>query len=112
MDELKIVEEIEPALAPNVHDALDFMGVFWAVETARAEATLMAEPSATTAPTQKPTLTPTPEPSTPSQPRPLEPMPPAATGGGQRMILGVTAIVIVLVILGFLVFKRLRGSAG
>jgi hypothetical protein len=112
MDELKIVEEIEPALAPNVHDALDFMGAFWAVETARAEATLMAEPSATTAPTLKPTLTPTLEPSSPSLPQPLESPPPAARGGGQGMVLGVAAIVIVLVILGFLVVKRLRGSAG
>src|SRR4030067_2122111 len=55
MGELKIVEELEPALAPNIHDALDFLGVFWVVETARAEASSMPEPSATIAPTKEPT---------------------------------------------------------
>lgn len=54
MGELKIVEELEPALAPNIHDALDFLGVFWVVETARAEASSMPVPLATTEPTTKP----------------------------------------------------------
>jgi hypothetical protein len=49
MDELKIVEKLEPALAPNIHDALDFLGAIWAVETARAEASALPEPSATQA---------------------------------------------------------------
>jgi hypothetical protein len=113
MDDLKIVEELLPAYTPNVHDALDFMGAFWAIETARAEASLMPEPSATAAPTQKPTLTPQPIPSTTPQP-PQTAVPPTPTGtqpgimtrSGQSLIIIVAAIVIGLVIVGYLVLKR------
>jgi len=112
MDELKIVEELEPALAPNIHDALDFIGAFWAVETARAEATLMAEPSATAAPTQKPTLTRTPAPSTTPQPLPLAraaaTAPAAATGDRQGLIFGLIAILVILVVVVYMVSSRMR----
>jgi hypothetical protein len=117
MDELKIVEKLLPAYAPNVHDALDFMGAFWAVETARAEASLMPEPSATAAPTQKPTLTSSPTstliPSTTPQPPPTTPPTTAeTTGNGQSPVIIVAAVVIGLVVLVYLVLKRVRGSAG
>ena len=112
MDELKIVEELEPALAPNIHDALDFMGAIWAVETVRAEASLIPEPSATTAPTLKPTLTLMPLPSATPQPSPTVTAPAAATSIGQGMILGVIAAVFVLVIVGILVVRRFGGGAG
>jgi hypothetical protein len=111
IEELKIVEELEPALAPNIHDALDFMGAFWVVETARAEATLMAEPSATTAPSLIPTLTLTPVPSATPQPLPKVTAPATAPGVGQGMILGVIAIVVVLGIVSYLVLSRMRGRA-
>jgi hypothetical protein len=106
MDELKIVEELEPALAPNIHDALDFMGAIWAVETARAEASSMPEPSATTAPT----LTLTPVPSATPQPLPTVTAPAASTGSGQGIILGVLIIVIALVSGVYLVLNRMRRS--
>lgn len=112
MDELKIVEELEPALAPNIHDTLDFLGAFWAVETARAEASSMPEPSATTTPTLKPHLTPTQVPSATPRPMPKGTVPAAATRTGQPMILGVIATVVVLVILGILVVKRFGRGAG
>ena len=112
MDELKIVEELEPALAPNIHDALDFIGAFWAVETARAEATLMAEPSATATPTLKPTLTRTPAPSTTPQPLPLAraaaTAPAAATGDRQGLIFGLIAILVILVVVVYMVLSRMR----
>jgi len=110
MDELKIVEELEPALAPNIHDALDFMGAIWAVETARAEASSMPEPSTTTAPTLNPTLTLTPVPSATPQPLPTVTAPAASTGSGQGIILGVVIIVIGLVIGVYLVLNRMRRS--
>ena len=125
MDELKIVEDLEPALAPNIHDALDFLGAFWAVETARAEASSMPEPTVTTAPILKPTLAPTSVPSAIPQPPPLENAaattpapsftpaialaPAAARGGGEGMILSSIAILVVLVILVFLVLSRRKG---
>ncbi len=112
MDELKIVEELLPASAPNVHDALDFMGAFWAVETARAEASSIPEPSATTAPTQELILDSTPEPSMTPLPLPTVTAPAATTGVGQGIILGIIAIVVVLVILGILIVKRLGDGAG
>lgn len=112
MDELKIVEELLPANAPNVHDALDFLGAFWAVETARAEASSMPELSATTAPTKVLIRASTPLPSMTPRPLPTGTAPAASTGVGQGIILGIIAIVVVLVIFGILVVKRLGGGAG
>ena len=80
----------------------------WAKET--AVAALLETPSTT--PTQKLTLTPQPIPSTTPQP------PPTAlathietTGSGQIQVLIVTAGIIGLVIIGYLVLNRMRGSA-
>jgi hypothetical protein len=120
MDELKIVEELLPDYAPNIHDTLEFMGAFWAVETQRAEGSITPEPSATTTPTLEPTLPRTPVPSATSRPLPLrnatatvlttEPVtvPEAVTGSGQIMILGVIAILVVLAIVVYLVLLRMR----
>jgi len=112
MDELKIVEKLLPAYAPNVHDALDFMGAFWAVETARAEASSIPGLSATTAPTQGLIRASTPEPSMTPLPLPTVTAPAATTGVGQGIILGIIAIVVVLVIMGILIVKRLGAGAG
>ena len=100
MDELKIVEELLPAYAPNVHDALDFMGVFWVVETARAEASSMPEPSATPAPTATPQPLPT---AIVSQPGSI-------TGNGQNLVILMATGVIGLIIVGYLAWKRTRGN--
>jgi hypothetical protein len=100
MDELKIVEELLPAYAPNVHDALDFMGVIWVVETARAEASSMPEPSATPAPTATHQPLPT---ATVSQPGSI-------TGNGQNLVILMATGVISLIIVGYLAWKRTRGS--
>jgi len=112
MDELKIVEELEPALAPNIHDAMDFLGVFWAVETARAEASSIPEHSATTLPTQKPTLTPSPSstliPSSTPQPLPTT----ETRGNRQRLIILVPAGFVVLVIIGYIALKRIQKLDG
>jgi hypothetical protein len=107
LDELEVVEALEPALAPNIHDALDFMGAFWAVETARAQASAMPEPSATTAPTLKPIPTRTPTPS--AVPRPLQTMtvPAPATGSTGSLTIIIAAGVIGLLIGGFLGSSRL-----
>ena len=112
-DELKIVEELEPALAPNIHDALDFMGAIWVIETARAEASLMPEPSATISPIQKPTLTLIPPstliPSTTPQPPPTTQLTTTETPAyEQSLVILVAAGVIVLVIVGYIVLKRLQ----
>jgi len=113
MDELKIVEELEPALASNIHDALDFLGVFWAVETARAEASSMPVPSATTAPTLKPTQTLIPMPSTTPQSLPtltpqaatkLEPVPQGSYTVCLLLILAASVVLIAVVV--YLVLKR------
>ena len=112
IDELKIVEELLPAYAPNIHDAIEFMGAFWVIETARAEASSMPEPSATTAPLLRPTLTLTPVPSATPQPLSTVTAPAAATGGGQGINVGVIAIVGLLVILCILGGKRLGRGAG
>jgi len=112
MDELKIVEELEPALAPTIHDALEFMGAFWVVETARAEASSMPEPSATTTPTLKPTLTLTPMPSATPQSSPTVTTQAATRGSGQTMFLGILGVVIILAVAGYLIVKRLRRGAG
>jgi len=108
LDELKIVEELLPAYAPNIHDALDFMDAFWVIETARAEASSMPESSATTPPIQKLTLTPSPSstliPST--TPQPLSTIPlttKETTSNGQSPVIIVAACVIGLVIVGYLV---------
>jgi hypothetical protein len=111
MEELQIVEDLEPALAPNIHDAMDFLGVFWAVETARAEATLMAEPSAITAPTLKASLTFTPVPSATPQPPPVATAPVVTTDVGQGKILSLIIIVVVLMSVGYLVLHRKRRSS-
>jgi len=114
MDELKIVEVLDPAFAPNIHDALEFMGAFWAVETTRAEASSMPKPSATTAPTLKPFPTPTSAPS--AMPLPsanaiaaVTATAPAASGAGiQGTMLSLIAILVVLAIVVYLVLLRMR----
>jgi hypothetical protein len=113
MDELKIVEDLLPASAPNIHDALDFLGAFWAVETSRAEATLIAEPSETHAPTPQATLTLMQEPPETPQALPsVVPMetasaeePAAASGGLRNLFFGLIAL---LVVFGYLMLSRMR----
>jgi hypothetical protein len=105
MDELKIIEELLPAYAPNVHDALDFMGTFWAVETVRVEASLMPEPTETTAPTQEPTQASTQVPSATLQ---LAPTPiPDLHGLNFRSVLPIVAVGVVLIaVVVYLLLKR------
>ena len=79
--------------------------------TEAAKATLRAKPSATSTPTQEPTLAATPVPSITSPPLPTETAPAAATGGNQGTILGVAILLIVLVLVGILIVKRLRSSS-
>ena len=100
MDELKIVEELLPAYAPNIHDALDFMGVIWVVETARAKASSMPEPSVTPGPTATHQPLPT---AVVSQPGSI-------TDSEQNLVILMATSVIGLIIVGYLAWKRTRGS--
>jgi hypothetical protein len=124
LGELKIVEELIPALAPNVYDMLEFYintdpsaewvswSANWAAET--AEAALMPAPSPT--PTQKLTQPSTPTPSTTAQPPPTTPPTPTATHPGKMTGNGLSLAIIVavgligLIIVGFLALKRMRRS--
>jgi hypothetical protein len=115
MDELKIVEAHEPALATNIHDAMDYLGVFWVVETARAEASSIPEPSATPHPIQKPTFTPYQSsnliPSTTPQPLPTSTIITTETiSNAQSFIILVVAGI--LVIVGYIALKRLQKRDG
>jgi hypothetical protein len=117
MDELKVVEELEPALAPNIHDALDFLGAFWAVETVRAETFSIPDQSATNLPIQKPTNTSSPSytliPSSTPQPQSItQPTTTETKGNGLDWILLVLAGVIGLVVIGYLLVRimKLRGG--
>jgi hypothetical protein len=113
MDELKIVEEVLPEYAPNIHDAMDFLGVFWAVETARAEASSIPEPSATTLPIQKPILTSSRSstliPSTTPQPKPTTT---EITGNGQGLVILVAAGFIGLIVVGYLLVRIMKKRGG
>lgn len=135
LDELKIVEELEPALAPNIHDALDFMGAFWVIETARAEASLPAETSASAKPIQKTTLTHTAKPlatststriptliasptstlfpsTTPHSPTTTPFITNETTGNSQSLVLLMAVGVIGLVVVGYLIMRILRKRGG
>ena len=81
----------------------------WATETAVAAATFTPEPTETSIPTEKPSLMPTTVPSATPQPLPAATPPAAAASGGQGMILSVAAIVIVTVVVGVLIVRRIRG---
>jgi len=121
LDELKIVEDLSPALAPNVYDMLEYYintdpsaewiswSANWAAETATAA--LMQTPSTT--PTKKPTLTLTPIPSTTPQPpsTPTAGQPGKMTGNGQSLVIIVAAGVTGLIVVGYLALKRRRASA-
>jgi len=117
MDELKIVEELEPALAPNIHDTMDFLGVFWALETARAEASLVPEPSATISPIQKTTPTlaqsstlipsATPQPSPTTQLTTTE-----IPGNGQSLVILGAVGAIDLIVIAYLIVKILQKRSG
>jgi hypothetical protein len=85
----------------------------WAKET--ADAALLLTPPAT--PTQVLAQLSTPVPSTTPQPppttlpTPLPASPEAATGGGQSTIFGIPVVAILLVIVGYLVLRRMQRSA-
>jgi hypothetical protein len=122
LDELKLVEELIPALAPNVYDMLELFinpnpsaewiswSADWAAET--AEAALMLTPSTTSI--QKLTQSSTPVPSTTPQPTPKTPTPTTVkhpekmTGDGQSLVIIAAAGVIGLIIVGYLALKRMR----
>ncbi|OGO25543.1 MAG: hypothetical protein A2136_02120 [Chloroflexi bacterium RBG_16_54_11] len=112
LEELKIVEELEPALAPNIHDALDFIGVFWAVETARAEASSIPQPSASTAPTKEPALTQrivpstTPQPQTTVTPQGIAWYAPGSQGSFIVNILMIMVVFVLITVLAYLFLKR------
>ena len=110
LDELKIVEELLPDYAPNIHDTLEFLGAFWVIETARAEASSMPGPFTTTVKTERSTLTLTPMPSVTPQPLQTASAPAATTDKGQGVIIAIATMVIILMALGILVARRLRGS--
>ena len=120
LDELKIVEKLSPALAPNVYDMLEFFintdpsaewiswSANWAAETATAA--LMQTPSTT--PTRKLTLTSTPVLPTTSPP-PFSPTvsPPGTIAGHrQSLVIIVVAGVIGLIVLGYLALIRSHPS--
>jgi hypothetical protein len=109
MDELKIVEALEPALAPNIHDTLDFLGAFWAVETAHAEASLMPGSSATASPTRRITLLPQLTHSTTSQPTVASS---ETTESWQNPAILVATGTMALLIAAFLMLKKLRKRPG
>jgi len=79
------------------------------LNTASPTATLTPEPTLTATPTQKPTFTATTTPSPSTTPQPTLTTPPTTvetTGSGQSLVIIVTACVIVLVLVGYLVIKR------
>lgn len=117
LDELKIVEELLPDYAPNIHDTLDFLGAFWVIETARAEASTTSEPPVSTPPIQKLTLTPSPSstlvPSSTPQLPPITTLTGAqTTGNGQSLVILVATGIIGLVVLGYLAVILLRKHTG
>jgi hypothetical protein len=135
LDELKIGQELEAVYPPSevffyntawysstseyITDMVS--GIFndatataeWASETGEAEATLIPQTSATTAPSQKPTLAATSVPSLAPQPLPTVTISAAATtapvpqGSYTGRVLPIVAAGIVLIsVMGYLVLKR------
>jgi hypothetical protein len=109
LDELKIVEAFDPGLAPNIHDTLDFLGLFWAVETERAQASAMPEPSETIAPTPEATQIPTLIPSATTQPELATPQTVAEQVGSGRPVLLYLAGLALMFVIGYVVLFRLQG---
>jgi len=117
LDELRIVEELAPAYAPDVHDWLEFLlsedhwislNADWATET--AEAGMIQKPAMT--PTQEIKLTSTPVSSAKPEPLPTstETVPIIEEGKGQSMTLIGVAGLIGLIVVGFALLKRIQGQ--
>jgi hypothetical protein len=105
LDELKVVEELAPSYAPDVHDWLEFLlnedqwvslNADWATQT--AVAAVMQTPSTMPIPSATPQPLPT---ATVSQPGNI-------TGNGQNLVIIVATGVIGLIIVGYLALKRTR----
>ena len=118
LDELRIVAELAPSYEGDVRDWMEFilsseqwdsLNEKWATETAVAASlrTTISTPS------QIFTLTATPIPSVTSQPlfTPTASQPPPITGVTQNTILVGVGAVVGICIVGYLVLKRIRGSA-
>ena len=118
LDELRIVAELAPSYEGDVRDWMEFilsseqwdsLNKKWATETAVAASlqTTISTPSQIFA------LTATPIPSVPSQPlfTPTASQPPPITGVTQNTILVGVGAVVGICIVGYLVLKRIRGSA-
>jgi hypothetical protein len=117
LDELKIVEELLPEYAPNIHDALDFMGAIWVIETARAEASSVVESSTTTPSIPKLTLSPSPTstliPSSTSKPLPTTTFISTETiSKGSSLIILVATGIFILAIVSYMALKRLQKRNG
>jgi hypothetical protein len=120
LDELKLVDELSPDLASDVHDMFEFSintdpsaeWVSWSDYWAAATATVasMRSPSAT--PTQQLALASTPIPPTTAPPLPTATasQPGNITGHGQSLVLILAAGVICLVVLGYLALNRRRAT--
>ena len=82
----------------------------WAKET--AEVTLPPEPTLTPSPAHISTSAPsaTPQPLPTILPTPLPTSAEAVTGGGQSMIFGVTVVVILLVVVGYLALRKMKAK--
>ena len=128
LDEIEMIYQLNPeeaqALQPNILDLLDWVLYNDATATAIAvfsteveateiaRATLDTDATATAAAaTSKIEATLTPDPSQTPKPIPSATAPAAAKSNGQATILAYVAIVVALVILGYLVWKRTQRSS-